>query len=254
MPYALKIPATLPDLDRPDLAEQRAMHAVFLEALAAAHPDRAETAHEARTNPFTQALRFPHRREEEPPPLWWRVTLLDDALYEPFRAGLEQTAPDHLGDRPLHLDLEKIQVSHRTYDELAAAPRSDRFQVDFHTPTSFKQRRYHNPIPEPYRCFQSWWGRWRHFAPPRLAINTAVLDVVSAHLVVSYYRLRSQLWRQGRRAFAGGVGEMSFRAFRRNKVQAHWWDDIAALAAFAPFCGTGLKTAQGMGQTAVRVE
>ncbi len=44
---------------------------------------------------------------------------------------------------------------------------------------------------------------------------------------------------------------MTFRAIQTGQIADDWWQAITTLVAFAPYCGTGHKTAQGMGVTAV---
>jgi CRISPR/Cas system endoribonuclease Cas6 (RAMP superfamily) len=46
---------------------------------------------------------------------------------------------------------------------------------------------------------------------------------------------------------------MTFRAIQTDQIANDWWQAITTLAAFAPYCGTGHKTAQGMGVTAVHL-
>jgi CRISPR/Cas system endoribonuclease Cas6 (RAMP superfamily) len=57
----------------------------------------------------------------------------------------------------------------------------------------------------------------------------------------------------GQRLLIGGVGKMTFRAIHTDQIADDWWQAITTLAAFAPYCGTGHKTAQGMGVTAVHL-
>lgn len=225
------------------------MHAVFWQALSLVDKNMAATVHEARLKPFAQALvtREPLRHE-------WQVSLLDDVLYEPFCEGVQRLQLDRVADRPFRLDMREMQVCHQSYESLAETPVSARYLVAFHTPTTFKKRYYYHPVPNPYLCFQSWWSRWQQFAPQALSWNIALLDIVQAHLVTSYFRIHSQLVQDQKRAFAGAVGRMTFVPLQSHKVDAHWWKGVAALAAYANFCGTGHKTTQGMGVTYLSTE
>ena len=249
MPTILRIPVQYEPRNGVGLAEQRGLHAVLLGALGAASPDLAETVHNQRVKPFTQAM-LP-AQDNEAAPWVWRVSWLDDSLVEPFLDGLAGSPPPQLARQPVQFLPDATRREAMTYEALGEVRPASGFQVSFLTPTSFKQRYYDHPLPTPYHCFQSWWGRWREFAPAEQEINVALLDVVSAHLVVSYFNLRSEVWQGGQRLLIGGVGRMTFRAIQANRVAAEWWAAAATLAAYAPYCGTGHKTAQGMGQTAV---
>lgn len=250
MPTLLQIPIQFKTKEAIGLREQRGLHAILLGALNTASASLAETVHEMRVKPFSQAL-LPNKCDEPSTPWLWHVSLLDDGLVDPFLTGLAEAPPETLRQQPVQFQLDAVQRESKTYVELGKTPSAMNFKVSFLTPTSFKQRYYHSPLPTPYQCFQSWWRRWRYFAPAGQAINVAALDIVRAHLVVSYFNMRSDVMKAGDRHFIGGVGKMSFSAIQTEKVDAAWWQSIAVLAAYAPFCGTGHKTAQGMGQTAV---
>lgn len=244
MPTELLIPANADGLERPGFSEQRAMHAILLGALDAVDPALAETVHEMRTKPFTQALLA--QGEEG---LQWRVTWLDDDLAAPFREGLAQVAPERLLERPLALHPERTVTTQTPYAALAATPAAQRFHLTFHTPTTFKQQYYQQPVPDPYLCFQSWWSRWDLFAPEEGAINIALLDLVQAHVVTTRFRIRSRFWKDGPRRAIGAEGRMTFAVIKGQQVEEAWWQQAGVLAAFSRFCGSGYKTTQGMGQT-----
>ena len=247
MPYELLIPIRMAAAARPGLPEQRGMHAIFLAALQTADPALSQIVHDAFVKPFTQALLENDDRDK----LTWRVTLLDDNLYGPFVAGLSSLNPGRLLNQKVHLDISAMQTHQRTYAELAETAAASRCDIRFHTPTTFKQSNRHLPIPDPYRCFQSWWSRWVYFAPPALTINIALLDIVQTHLAVSRFSLHSQAWSDGQRRLIGAVGKMQMVTLQPKKLEAHWWQEVATLAAFAPYCGTGHKTSQGLGQTSL---
>jgi CRISPR-associated endoribonuclease Cas6 len=249
MPYNLIIPVNLESMWQPGFHEQRAMHAVFLQALNAVDAALSASVHEARLKPFAQALVAGEREA-----LSWRVSLLDDALYAPFCEGIKRLRLERVGNRPFALDVDGMQTNNQSYAALAETATAARYQVAFYTPTTFKQRYYYQPLPNPYLCFQSWWGRWQQFAPPELSWNIALLDVVQAHLVVSYFRLHSELVQDGKRAYVGATGKMTFAPLQAEKVAAHWWQGVSALGAYANFCGTGHKTTQGMGHTEVQTK
>jgi CRISPR-associated endoribonuclease Cas6 len=243
MPAILTIPLNSSDPWSPDFSDQRAMHAIALRAWHRQDPALAIDLHEAQIKPFTQGI------VAGPSGVRWRLTLLDDALYEPLWAGLNQERQVTIQDRPATLDLEATEVKRASYAELAASPVRERYSFRFATPTSFKQRTHHLPLPDPYLCFQSWWTRWNDFAPAELGINIAVLDVVRAHLVITRLRLESKLVSDGQRRVVGSVGQMTFLPIRQGQLDPLWWQHVATLAAFAPYSGTGHKIAQGMGMT-----
>ncbi|MCB8983446.1 MAG: CRISPR system precrRNA processing endoribonuclease RAMP protein Cas6 [Ardenticatenaceae bacterium] len=247
MPYALTIPVHYAVETPLDAGLHRGLHAILLGALHQADEQLSATVHEMRLKPFTQAL-LPAEAGDG----WvWRITLLDESLYEPLCQGLTEAKPGQLQKRPFHADLPAMTVIYTSYQALDQPPTAERYHVQFLTPTAFKQRTYTEPIPNPYLCFQSWWTRWNEFAPKDAAMNVAVLDIVKAHMVVSHFRLHSVIFRDANRWLVGGVGRVTFQVLQPKRVSSEWWQAAATLAAYAPYCGTGHKTTQGMGQTAV---
>lgn len=247
MPYEIHIPLHSESAWQPSWGEQRGLHAVFMGSLDQADPSLAQTIHDSRVKPFTQALIC---QEAASAPVW-RITLLDDKLYEPFWYGLGRLAPQRLLDRPLDLAITARQSYYQSYAELAQTAISYRYPLIFHTPTTFKQQLLQQPIPDAYLCFQSWWGRWQAFAPPDLGINIALLDVISAHCIPTSFQLFSRHLKDGQRHVVGAVGRMTLRVNQPDKVLDHWWQSAAVLAAYATFCGTGYKTTHGLGVTCV---
>lgn len=246
MPYELLIPLYEPKITgRLGLAEQQAMHAVFLRILQAADSQLATAVHDAQDKSFTQSVYC----DSETDTLTWRVTLLDDALYRPLMNGVTRVSDIHFQNQPLAFDWGAVQCKHQSYVDLAGIQPAHRFRLRFQSPTTFKQRIMYQPLPNPYNCFKSWWRRWQVFAPEEWQINIAALDIVHEHVAVTQYAMRSVAYVNDKHPFIGGVGTMEFVALSRKKVEEAWWQKLSTLAAFAPYCGTGSKTAWGLGQT-----
>lgn len=246
MPYEICIPLSSDTLSWPQPGHQRAAHALFFTALQEGDAALAAAVHQRPQKPFTQAIL------SEKQQLFWRITLLDDALYEPLGQGLTRLTGPRLHEAALQLHLAQATWQHCDYEALAAAAQPPRHAFNFLTPTTFKQKRFLNPLPDAVSCFQSWWARWHQFAPPHLGMNIAVLDIVLAHLMLGSFNLVSHLWNDGRRQMVGATGFAIFHPFQPEQVEAHWWQNINTLAAFAFYCGTGYKTGQGCGQTMPR--
>jgi CRISPR-associated endoribonuclease Cas6 len=108
----------------------------------------------------------------------------------------------------------------------------------------------HYPLPDPLLVYQSWLGRWNEFAPPEQRINVALLDIVTAHVAVGRYDLRTEMADLGRnRLMVGFVGRVQYTVVRAHQIGDEWLRKLNLLADYAEFCGAGHKTAQGMGQT-----
>jgi len=258
MPFILTVPMTTAELWSPNLDDQRGMHAIFFRSLSAINPTLAQQVHDSPTKPFTQSLQLIRPKRSSPTQesqLVWQITLLQDALYEPLLEGLYQYQPTTVQNKAIQLDLSQMVTDQQSYDNLRQEPITYRHSFRFVSPTSFKKSYYSSPLPTPYDCWQSWLRRWQFFAPKRLVpINTAVLDIVSSHIVVSKFNMQSAVMRNADWHIIGGVGSFALNTIKRDKLDKQWWQDIAVLAAFSPFCGTGHKTTFGLGLTRRDIE
>jgi len=225
----------------------RALHALFYQWLALGDYKLAiDVHHDDGPRPFTVSSVY---RDNDNSTL--RLTLLDDALWPALERGIAKTEGVVLLDQPLALPEGGPEVYHRTYAELAVNARTDtRLNIRFLSPTSFRSREMHYPLPDPVLVFQSWLNRWNEFAPEEQQINVAVLDIVAAHVAVSYYNGHTEMVDfGGNKRVVGFVGAVQYSILRASRIGDEWLRKLNTLADYAPFCGTGHKTAQGMGQT-----
>lgn len=246
MPYHLTIPLLSETRLRPQPEHQRALHAVFFAALQRGDVSLANAIHDLTHKPFTQALLSDHAGYQ------WCITLLDDQLYEPLVKGLMARQEVRLLQDVVQLQMDNLLCIHEPYESLANVSLQTAYRYYFLTPTCFRQKLFIQPLPDPYSCFQSWWSRWQQFAPPTLSINIALLDIVRAHVAVGHFQLSSQSWADGKRRLLGATGHVTFLLRHSEDVEEVWWYAAAALAHFAPYCGTGYKTTQGLGQTRIK--
>ena len=247
MPYTLTFP--LPPNEARALPPYpgRALHALFYQWLALGDYSLSTRVHdESGPRPFTVS---PLYRIDGQPTL--RLTLLDDDLWPALERGISLTPTVEVMGRPLALPPDGPQVEHRTYAELVAGSRAEtRIRLRFLSPTSFRSHEMHYPLPDPTIVYQSWLNRWNEFAPEEVRINVALLDIVAAHVAVSRYDLRTEMVDLGRnRKVVGFVGLVQYNVIRAGKIGDEWLRRLNLLADYARFCGTGHKTAHGMGQT-----
>jgi CRISPR-associated endoribonuclease Cas6 len=247
MPYVLTFPLNPAEAAALPPCPGRALHALFYQWLAIGDYTLSTRVHDSSgPRPFTVS---PLYRVDGYPTL--RLTLLDDALWPALSAGISLTPTVEVMGRPLTLPLDGLQIEYRSYADLAAGGQAEtRIQVRFLSPTSFRSREMHYPLPDPALVYQSWLARWNEFAPEELRINVALLDIVAAHVAVSRYDLRTEMVDLGRnRKAVGFVGVVQYHIVRAGKIGDEWVRRLNLLADYATFCGTGHKTAHGMGQT-----
>ncbi len=250
------------ELDRPT-AERlflgRAAQALFLERVAARDRALAASLHDsAGPKPYTCGASL------VPPPVGgegWHVRLHYTALETTLARGLA----DLLGalSEPLRLDtlagtvevLATDEAADRdagqtSYEEilnrrlLAAAEPESRFVLRFLTPTTFHTGGTNQPLPLPGLVFGSLVDRWNAFS--RLTLSPEARRYAEECLVVSHFRLVSQMVEVAGGKQVGAVGTVTYRSVRPDP---YWLRVIGALADFACYGGVGAKTTMGLGQT-----
>ncbi|MBC8868086.1 MAG: hypothetical protein H8E44_01645, partial [Planctomycetes bacterium] len=70
-----------------------------------------------------------------------------------------------------------------------------RIEVCFVSPTSLRSQDMHYLLPDPLTAWQRRLSRWNSLAPQELQYNVNTLDVVSAHMAISRYELRTETTR-----------------------------------------------------------
>jgi CRISPR-associated endoribonuclease Cas6 len=184
-----------------------------------------------------------------------RVTALVPEVLAVVAAAFD---PDtFLGREPLvleHVPFDVVPQSSRweglsTYASLLTAARpARRITLEFHSPTGFRTRRPTGQVPPPRLCLEGYLRKWNAFAPVALPAEP-LLDYAAAQLRIVSAELQTVPSQFGAFYERGVVGRVVWEAGGEAPALRRL---VNVLADYALYCGTGNKTAQGMGQT-VRV-
>jgi len=273
MPFSLLVCASPQREVSLDDAQGTALQGMFLHLIRAVDPVLSAKLHDDNMfRPYTlsplgvgeagkrfESFRLPHQESlAGGTPCFFRVTLLDDAIFPTFaRYFLERAEPGfRLGANEFTVtDVQVTPDSHhawsqmRSYDDLisqAATQHRRRIRLRFLTPTSFRNGDVDIALPIPRLVFLSYLKRFQEYHPfvffpdfvQQAELCLGVEDLRNLHTE----RIRSK-----RITLTGFVGDVEFvidkNASPEFVKQAH------LLADFAFFCGTGRKTTIGMGQT-----
>ncbi len=247
MPYSLTFPLKPDEADGLPRYPGRALHGLFYQWLALGDYAVSTAVHDQEgPRPFTTSpLYYVNGRPRV------RFTLLDDDLWPVLSDGIAKTPTVEVLNQPLTLPQSGPRVHHCRYADLASDGGTERrIRLDFLSPASFRSQGMHYPLPDPVLVYQSWLTQWNAFAPDDLCINVALLDIVTAHVAVGRYDLRTELVDLGTNwKIVGFVGGVKFNILQARKIGSDWLRRLNLLADYAAFCGTGHKTAQGLGQT-----
>ena len=141
-------------------------------------------------------------------------------------------------------------------------PTSPRLSLEFATCTSFRLNAPHGfkanlPLPIPRYVFQSYLHQWEALAPANLLVPMA--PILEHYVWISFHRIRMALESFGggtRGKTVGFAGRVEFSVARRDDLPddlrpdwQHYVDMLYLLAAYSFFCGTGIRTTHGLGQT-----
>jgi CRISPR-associated endoribonuclease Cas6 len=145
----------------------------------------------------------------------------------------------------------EITLSPTTYNKLWSAnltPQSN-FTLTFLSPTSFRQKQHHLPLPIPTNIFHSYLRRWNDFAPEAFS-QAEFLQWIEQIIYVTNYDLiciKVAVAKQG--YVTGFIGNVEFGIDRKASQNPDFERLLYALIQLAPYCSTGHKTPFGLGQT-----
>ncbi len=184
-------------------------------------------------------------------PCWWRVSLLDDALFADLTSLWLNINPQH----PWHLGSADLQITSilgtpqstqpwanfSTYAQLYEEASDSERQIDFSfcTPTAFRQSNFDCALPSRDSVFGSLLRRWNQYSG--IPFEETLLEPIFP----SFFNIRTEFVADSRSKFIGCVGVMSFRIL--GEIDAIAIKQINALADFAMYSGVGRKTPMGMG-------
>ncbi|WP_448561804.1 CRISPR-associated endoribonuclease Cas6 [Trichothermofontia sp.] len=242
----------------------RHLHALFLDLVRSVDPELATMLHQQEVDKaFTlsplqvgqrvgHVLQWQHDRAiPAGTPCWWRISLLDDALFRRLGHLWLKLSPAKVW-RLGGADLQVVSVlgtrqsqqpwaSFATYAELyeGASDQERQIHLQFSTPTTFRQTKFDAALPTKEAVFQSLFYRWHKYSG--IAFDKAILEPIYP----SFFDIRTEIAIESRSKFIGCVGTVTFQIL--GEVEPEIVKQINALADFAFFSGVGRKTPMGMG-------
>lgn len=272
MPYSLVLNLLPASPIPPQFLNGRHLHALFLTLVSSVDKELGTYLHDQKTEKaFTLSplqvtnvghsrnirggnytLRWEHKQAIPPStPCWWRISLLDDALFGNLTQlwlNLNPAHPWHLG--PSDLKITSILGNPQstqpwanfcTYEQLyEQASDSDRqISFAFCTPTAFRQGEYDSALPTRDSVFNSLTKRWNNYS--NIEISESIVEVIFP----SFFDIRTEIVAEQRSKFIGCIGKITYRIL--TDVEPIIIKQINALADFAMYSGIGRKTPMGMG-------
>lgn len=240
------------------------LHALFLTLVSSVDKELGDRLHEQKTEKaFTlsplQAAKKPNHglqwEHKQAIPAntccWWRISLLDDALFGNLNRlwlNLNPAHPWHLG--PANLQITSILGTAQStqpwanfcpYKQLyeQASDSTRQLSFSFCTPTTFRQGKYDSALPTRECVFNSLISRWNRYSGIPLS------ETLIESIFPSFFDIRTELVTHPDSKCAGCVGTISYRIL--GDIDPLSIKQINALADFALYAGVGRKTPMGMG-------
>lgn len=238
-------------------------YALFLDMLRQANPAVAQRLHDIEgLKPFTVSplegrfqRRGPGLKLTAGQGCWVRLTFLQEEVFAHFMDAALKAAGGTLRLDEALLRIEEVVTTpgksswslFQSFDDiLSQALPQRRIDIRFFSPTVFRSGGRRNVLfPEPRVLFSSYLAKWQSFSP--LELSNGLLELADKGTRISQYRLETKILHFANYKEIGFEGECVIEIAQEVPEDAA--RALNALADFSFYCGTGAKTAMGMGQT-----
>ncbi|MCC5639059.1 CRISPR-associated endoribonuclease Cas6 [Nostoc sp. CHAB 5844] len=180
----------------------------------------------------------------------WYVTALSSRVQQ-WMVQWVENLPEMLDLRNAPLQIRSVSIAHSptTYAQLLESEHAETVTLKFLSPTSFRRKGHHFPLPVPMNVFHSYLRRWNDFSGTSVD-QDAFLAWVDDHVLITRCQLTTAKVLVGKKgAVTGFTGAIEFTLAKDAAKQSEFEQLFFALGKLAPYCGTGHKTTFGLGQT-----
>ena len=234
------------------------LHAWFLDQVRQSDPALAQALHDAESEkPFTLS-----RLQGPTEAVGKQLRISPESTYRWYASALSPAVAQWMQDwsmrLPARIPLRQVLLQIRSvgtdnpptsYRQLLPRTPKRSLALTFVTPTSFRRKGHHYPLPTPTNVFHSYLRRWNHFAGHPVDPEP-FLSWIDENVAITRHQLESLKVAAGKRgSVTGFVGTIEFQLEARAQQQLQFARLFVALGSLAPYCSTGHKTAFGLGQT-----
>lgn len=182
----------------------------------------------------------------------WIITALSHPLAQWMNQWL-QAPPDEIHLRSGSFKITNWSLAHppTTYAQLLQTPIPEppTLTLSFLTPTSFRRKGNHLPLPLPVNVFHSYLRRWNDFSGEAVDQDD-FLDWVDEFVIILRHQIQSAKVMAGKSgSVTGFTGSVQFGLAGKARDDTEYVELWFVLGLLAPYCGTGHKTTFGLGQT-----
>ena len=182
----------------------------------------------------------------------WTISALSNDLCEWLRNWYSDH-PETINLYNGNFAIAQISINQpaTTYNNLwsASSNPESKFTLAFLTPTCFRSKNHHLPLPIPYNIFHSYLRRWNAFAPEAFP-QEEFLTWIEKVVYITSYDLECTKVAVAKQGYVTGfTGTVEFAVDLKASRNSDFERLLSALIKLAAYCGTGHKTTFGLGQT-----
>lgn len=192
-----------------------------------------------------------------------RQLLLEDGeLYQWYVSGLSrpvvdwmqkwvENLPDAINLRDAVLRIKSVGIAYEplSYQQLWEGEIGKAVALSFVSPTSFRRKGHHLPMPWPVNVFHSYLRRWNNFSGMPFD-QESFLEWIDENVIIRQLRLESVKVAAGKKGMVTGfTGAIEYGLGKDGGNDQEFERLFYALLRLAPYSGTGHKTTFGLGQT-----
>lgn len=180
----------------------------------------------------------------------WRVCGLSKRVVTGLVKWLRQLPEQvDLKNAPLSIQQVRNVLPATTYQKLASTDVGNNLSLSFTSPTSFRRKGHHLPLPWPTNVFHSYLRRWNEFSGQSVDQGD-FLEWVDNAVVIQRHQIQSEKIAAGKRgSVTGFTGAVIYGISGKANDRPDYLQLFYTLGHYAPYCGTGHKTTFGLGQT-----
>ncbi|MGB5961036.1 MAG: CRISPR-associated endoribonuclease Cas6 [Coleofasciculaceae cyanobacterium] len=232
------------------------LHAWFLDQVRSINPTLSAQLHDAESKAFTiSGLEGKIGTNKGKLQLYadqtyrWRVTAFSPTVVEWLALWLQNLPPNiELRYAPLQIQSVSYFLKPTNYNQLFQTKKDKKLTLSFVTPTSFRRKGHHFPLPLPVNVFHSYLRRWNDFSG--MPFDESFLTWVDESVLISRHQLESVKVAAGKKGLVTSfLGAIEYNLINTTQKQQQFEQLFTILGQFAPYCGTGHKTTFGLGQT-----
>lgn len=198
--------------------------------------------HEQGIHPISQYVRRDFKTEED----WWIVNLLNDEavdLFLPILERAQEAALHHKTIRFVQKKIERIKTAQEFIERARFLPDTNRYELWFTTPTSFKQDGRYVIFPQEFLLLQSLISRWNLCFPEIALDDSEAVQAMLRGLHITDYKLQTLRHPMKQTRIPSFTGKLVLET----RLPAPLAEVFRTLYCFAPYAGVGIKTTLGMG-------